>query len=103
MQTASCFLESLYEGIDFAAGLSRPRLESLITPFLPQLGDLLHHALAKANLNPADIDTVGDILKPYRFNIWFISLKAFSIQCLVCEIKLFIISVDEKRGHDGEQ
>ena len=58
LNTAHCFVESLHEGVDLSANVSRARIDMLITQLLPSFTDAIGEALAQAGLKPSDIDKV---------------------------------------------
>jgi molecular chaperone DnaK (HSP70) len=60
VSTAHCFVESLYEGVDFSYNITRARFENLITSYLSEYLQPVHEVLAKAELNSKIIAKVGD-------------------------------------------
>uniref|UniRef100_A0A1B6ETG7 Heat shock 70 kDa protein 14 n=1 Tax=Cuerna arida TaxID=1464854 RepID=A0A1B6ETG7_9HEMI len=54
--TANYYIESLQEGVDFTATVSRPQFELIIQPILSELTDPIKHVLNKLELEkPVDI------------------------------------------------
>ena len=58
LNTAHCFVESLHEGVDLSANVSRARADMLITPLIPSFTEPIQAALTKAGLTLADINKV---------------------------------------------
>ncbi|XP_046680254.1 heat shock 70 kDa protein 14-like [Homalodisca vitripennis] len=56
MWTANCYIESLQEGVDFMATVSRPQFELIIQSILSELTEPIKHVLNKLELErPVDI------------------------------------------------
>lgn len=58
LKTANIFIESLTDGIDFAATVSQARFESLIAHLLTDFALPIEVVLKKANLKTSDIKKV---------------------------------------------
>lgn len=58
LNTAHCFVESLHEGVDLSANVSRARIDMLITQLLPSFIEPIQESLSQAGLSPSDIDKV---------------------------------------------
>lgn len=58
MGSANCFVESLYEGIDFNVTISRARFESLISPLLSSFVQPVHEVLKNTEHKASDIQKV---------------------------------------------
>lgn len=66
LNNANCFVESLYEGVDFKLSVSRARLEMYLTPLLSVYTKPIHDVLEKTGLENEDIQKVilcGGLLK----------------------------------------
>lgn len=66
LNTAHCFVESLHEGVDLSANVSRARIDMLITQLLPTFMEPITEALTQAGLTSSDIDKVF-IFKAFIF------------------------------------
>lgn len=62
LNTAHCFVESLHEGVDLSANVSRARIDMLITQLFPNFIGPIQEALAEAGLTPSNIDKVGELV-----------------------------------------
>jgi molecular chaperone DnaK (HSP70) len=58
MSTAHCFVESLYEGVDFSYNITRARFENLITSHLSEYLQPAHEVLEKTGLSSKIITKV---------------------------------------------
>ena len=58
LDTANCYIESLYDGIDFSTNVTRARFENEMSKILSSLVDPIHEVLASSGIKPADIDKV---------------------------------------------
>lgn len=58
MGSANCFVESLYEGIDFNINISRARFESLISPLLSSFVEPVNEVLQATKHKASDIQKV---------------------------------------------
>lgn len=58
LKTANIFIESLTDGVDFAAMVSQARFESLISHLLTDFALPIEVVLKKANLKSSDIKKV---------------------------------------------
>lgn len=58
MGSANCFVESLYEGIDFNINISRARFESLISPLLPSFVEPINKLLQESKHKASDVKKV---------------------------------------------
>lgn len=58
LETAQCFAESVYEGMDLSLNLSRARFESLLGPLLSRCAEPVDEALRQAGLEASDIHKV---------------------------------------------
>lgn len=58
LKTANIFIESLTDGIDFAASVSQARFESLIAHLLTNFALPIENVLKKANLKSSNIKKV---------------------------------------------
>ena len=56
--TAHCFVESLHEGVDLSANVSRARIDMLITQLFPSFIGPISEVLEQAGLTPSDIQKV---------------------------------------------
>ena len=57
-ETAHGFIESLHEGVDLSANVSRARIDMLVTQLLPSFMEPIDDVLAQAGLTAADINKV---------------------------------------------
>lgn len=58
LNTAHCFVESLHEGVDLSANVSRARIDMLITQMLPAYLEPVRECLDQTRLTSKDIDKV---------------------------------------------
>lgn len=58
LDNANCYIESLYEGIDFNSNVSRSRLDAEFSKILSKFIDPLHEVLDIVKIKPTDIDKV---------------------------------------------
>jgi molecular chaperone DnaK (HSP70) len=58
LDTAKCYIESLYDGIDFSTNVTRARFENELSKVLPSLIDPIHKTLANSGIKASDIDKV---------------------------------------------
>lgn len=58
LDNANCYIESLYEGIDFNSNVSRSRLDAEFSKILSKFIDPLHEVLDTVKIKPTDIDKV---------------------------------------------
>merc|ERR1712241_655445 len=58
LDNANCYIESLHEGIDFNANVSRSRLDAEFSKILSKFIDPLHEVLDTVKIKPTDIDKV---------------------------------------------
>ena len=58
LDTAKCYIESLYDGIDFSTNVTRARFENELSKVLPSLMDPIHKTLANSGIKASDIDKV---------------------------------------------
>ena len=58
LDTAKCYIESLYDGIDFSTNVTRARFENELSKVLPTLMDPIHNTLANSGIKASDIDKV---------------------------------------------
>ena len=58
LDTAKCYIESLYDGIDFSTNVTRARFENELSKVLPVLVDPIHSTLSHSGVKPSDIDKV---------------------------------------------
>ncbi|XP_077497037.1 LOW QUALITY PROTEIN: heat shock 70 kDa protein 14-like [Amblyomma americanum] len=58
LETAQCFAESVYEGMDLSLNLSRARFESLLGPLLSRCAEPIDEVLRQAGLEASDIHKV---------------------------------------------
>ncbi|XP_064486919.1 heat shock 70 kDa protein 14-like [Ornithodoros turicata] len=58
LETAQCFAESVYEGLDLSVNVSRARFESLLGPIISRCKEPLQEILTNASLTPKDIHKV---------------------------------------------
>jgi molecular chaperone DnaK (HSP70) len=58
LATAHVFIESLHEGVDLSANVSRARIDMLVTQLLPSFIEPIDDVLAQAGLTSADIHKV---------------------------------------------
>ena len=61
LDNANCYIESLYEGIDFNSNVSRSRLDAEFSKILSKFIDPLHEVLDTVKIKPTDIDKVGNV------------------------------------------
>lgn len=69
MKTANIFIESLTDGVDFAAQVSQARFESLIVHMLNDFAIPIASVLKKANLKNSNIKKV---FINFTYNINFV-------------------------------
>ena len=62
LDNANCYIESLHEGIDFNANVSRSRLDAEFSKILSKFIDPLHEVLDTVKIKPTDIDKVGNVV-----------------------------------------
>jgi len=58
LDTAHCYVESLYDGMDFSSNVTRARFDNQLSPVLTELMAPLSLLLTKAGLTPEDVDSV---------------------------------------------
>jgi molecular chaperone DnaK (HSP70) len=58
LNTAHCFVESLHEGVDLSANVSRARIDMLITQLFPEYIGPISEALTQAGLTASDVHKV---------------------------------------------
>ena len=58
LDTAKCYIESLYDGIDFSTNVTRARFENELSKVLPSLIDPIQKTLANAGIKASDVDKV---------------------------------------------
>ena len=58
LDNANCYIESLHEGVDFNANVSRSRFEMEFSKILSKFIDPLHEVLDIVKIKPTDIDKV---------------------------------------------
>jgi len=58
LDTSSCYIESLCEGIDFSCNVTRARFDNELGKILSNFLDPVHQTLAEAGVKAADIDKV---------------------------------------------
>lgn len=63
LNTAHCFVESLHEGVDLSANVSRARIDMLITQLFPEYIGPISEALTQAGLTAADVHKVIWLLR----------------------------------------
>lgn len=59
LNNANCFVESLYEGVDFKHPVSRARLETYLSPLLSIYTEPIHDVLQKTGLTTDLIQKVS--------------------------------------------
>lgn len=60
LNTAHCFVESLHEGVDLSANVSRARIDMLIAQLFPSFIGPIGEVLEQAGLTAADVHKVID-------------------------------------------
>ena len=60
LDTAKCYIESLYDGIDFSTNVTRARFENELSKVLPSLLDPIQSVLTSSGIKASDIDKVFD-------------------------------------------
>ena len=60
LDTAKCYIESLYDGIDFNTNVTRARFENELSKVLPSLLDPIQSVLTSSGIKASDIDKVFD-------------------------------------------
>ena len=58
LDTAKCYIESLYDGIDFSTNVTRARFENEMTKVLPSLMDPIQSVLTSSGIKASDVDKV---------------------------------------------
>lgn len=58
LNTAHCFIESLHEGVDLSANVSRARIDMLITQLFPEYIGPISEALTQAGLTASNVHKV---------------------------------------------
>ena len=58
LDTAKCYIESLYDGIDFSTNVTRARFENEMSKVLPSLMEPIQTVLTSSGVKAADIDKV---------------------------------------------
>jgi len=58
LDTAKCYIESLYDGIDFSTNVTRARFENEMSKVLPLLTDPIQTVLTASGIKASDIDKV---------------------------------------------
>ena len=74
LDTAKCYIESLYDGIDFSTNVTRARFENELSKVLPSLIDPIHKTLANSGIKASDIDKViliGSFTRLFGFMFQF--------------------------------
>ena len=66
--TAHCFVESLHEGVDLSANVSRARIDMLITQLFPSFIGPISEVLEQAGLTPSDIQKVFVLCSSWENN-----------------------------------
>ena len=58
LDTAKCYIESLYDGIDFSTNVTRARFENEMSKVLPSLMEPIQTVLTSSGVKASDIDKV---------------------------------------------
>ena len=58
LDTAHCYVESLYDGMDFSSNVTRARFDNQLSPVLTELMAPVSVLLTRAGLTPEDVDSV---------------------------------------------
>ena len=58
LDTAHCYVESLYDGMDFSSNVTRARFDNQLSPVLTELMAPVSMLLTRAGLTPEDVDSV---------------------------------------------
>lgn len=58
LDTAHCYVESLFDGMDFSSNVTRARFDSLLTKVLSDLTSPISSLLSRTNLSPQDVSKV---------------------------------------------
>jgi len=58
LDTAKCYIESLYDGIDFSTNVTRARFENELSKVLPSLLDPIQSVLTSSGIKASDIDKI---------------------------------------------
>ena len=58
LDTANCYIESLYDGIDFSTNITRARFENELSKIMSSLLDPIHDILSSSGIKASDIDKV---------------------------------------------
>ena len=58
LDTAHCYVESLYDGMDFSSNVTRARFDNQLSPVLTELMAPVSMLLTRAGLTPEDVDNV---------------------------------------------
>ena len=58
LDTAHCYVESLYDGMDFSSNVTRARFDNQLSPVLSELMAPVSMLLTRAGLTPEDVDNV---------------------------------------------
>ncbi len=77
LNTAHCFVESLHEGVDLSANVSRARIDMLITQMLPAYLEPVRECLDQTRLTSKDIDKVAFVGNILLFFCFFLFLLFF--------------------------
>ena len=59
LDTAKCYIESLYDGIDFSTNVTRARFENEMSKVIPSLVDPIQEVLAASGMKASEIDKVN--------------------------------------------
>ena len=59
LDTAKCYIESLYDGIDFSTNVTRARFENEMSKVLPSLMEPIQTVLTSSGVKASDIDKVS--------------------------------------------
>ena len=59
LDTAKCYIESLYDGIDFSTNVTRARFENEMSKVIPSLFDPIQEVLAASGMKASEIDKVN--------------------------------------------
>ena len=59
LDTANCYIESLFDGIDFSTSITRARFENELSKVLPSLIDPIQEILTSSGIKASDIDKVN--------------------------------------------
>ena len=100
LATAHVFIESLHEGFDLSANVSRARIDMLVTQLLPSFIEPIDDVFAQAGLTSADIHKV--FIGPYFIKIMFRVLTLVSICAAGYCVRWSRQDAATPTGHQGE-